>query len=393
MTENNQKSLLSDNYQSTVGRDFTSDAIHAGYHDSSSSVPIHQGNTNIRKDYKGTNSYGRGMEKAGGPSSGVVEDLVRQLEGAKWAMTTSCGMAAISQVLFGLIKPGDRIVAHKCLYAGTNMWLDEDLSDQWCIDVDRIDMRNLDTLKKSLGKRTKVVYFEPYANASMDFIDVKAVIDLAHEAGALVVVDNTFLTPYLLQPFHYDADIVLHSMTKYMSGHGDALAGIIVGQDEKIRDPIHRMRILMGGVLAPMNSFLVHRGLKTLAFRMERHCANAQKVAEFLEKHPFVTQVRYLGLPSHPDHKTAQKYLSGFGGMLGFSTIPQIDQVAMGEKLKMCKPWFSLGDVETLVIGYGQSGNLEQGIPPNYFRVSIGLEDPNDIIQDLDQALKKTDDR
>lgn len=381
--------FLTDNYQSTNGRDFTSDAIHASYHDNSSTVPIYQGNTNIRDGYEGTNSYGRGMEKAGGPTSGALEDLVCHLEGGSWAMATSCGMAAISQVFFGLLKPGDRIVAHRCLYAGTNMWLDEDLSDQWAIDVERVDMRDLEALKKTLEKPTKVVYFEPYANASMDFIDVKVVIDIAHQAGALVVVDNTFLTPYLLQPFHYNADIVLHSMTKYMSGHGDALAGVIVGQDEEIRKPIHRMRILMGGVLAPMNAFLVHRGLKTLAFRMERHCANAQKVAEFLETHPRITQVRYLGLPSHPDHEISLKYLCGFGGMLGFCTSPEIDQAVLSEGLNMCKPWFSLGDVETLVLGHGGAGNAAQGIPPNYFRVSVGLEDPNDIIQDLDQALKR----
>ena len=378
-----------DNYQSTDGRDFTSDAIHASHHHTSSTVPIYQGNTNIRDGYEGTNSYGRGMEKAGGPTSGALEDLVCQLEGGSWAMASSCGMAAITQVFFGLLKPGDRIVAHRSLYAGTNMWLDEDLPDQWSIDVERVDMRDLDALKKTLEKQTKVVYFEPYANASMDFIDIKEVIDMAHEAGALVVVDNTFLTPYLLQPFHYNADIVLHSMTKYMSGHGDALAGVIVGRDEEIREPIHRMRILMGGVLSPMNAFLVHRGLKTLAFRMERHCANAQKVAEFLETHPRITQVRYLGLPSHPDHEISLKYLRGFGGMLGFCTSPEIDQAVLSEGLNMCKPWFSLGDVETLVLGHGGPGIAAQGIPPDYFRVSVGLEDPNDIIEDLDQALNR----
>jgi len=382
--------FLTDDYQSPTGRDFTTDAIHAGYHGTSSAVPIYQGNTNIRDGYEGTNSYGRGLEKAGGPTSGAVEELVRHLEGGEWAMTTSCGMAAMSQIFFGLLDHGDRIVGHRCLYAGANMWLNEDLPSRWGIDTARVDMRDLGALRKALEKPTKIVYFEPYANASMDFIDVKAVIDLAHDAGALVVVDNTFLTPYLLQPLHYDADIVMHAMTKYMAGHGDALAGVIVGNDEAIREPIHRMRILMGGVLAPMNAFLVNRGLKTLAFRMERHCVNAQKVAGFLEEHPHVTEVRYLGLPSHPDHETSLKYLRGFGGMLGFVSIPEVDHEALGKAFKMCKPWYSLGDVETLVLENGGPGNPEQGIPARYSRVSVGLEDPDDIIADLDQALNRS---
>ena len=388
---NDKQRFLTENYQSPDGRDFTSDAIHAGYHGSSSAVPIYQGNTNIRDGYEGTNSYGRGLDKAGGPTSGAVEDLVKHLEGGTWAMTTSCGMAAMSQVFFGLLKHGDRMIGHRCLYAGTNMWMDEDLPDQWGIEVERVNMCDLNALHGALKTPTRVVYFEPYANASMDFIDVKAAIDLAHDAGALAVVDNTFLSPYLLQPLHYGADVVMHSMTKYMAGHGDAMAGVIVGREEAIREPIHRMRILMGGVLAPMNAFLVHRGLKTLAFRMERHCANAQKVAEFLESHPRVTQVRYLGLPSHPDHENGVKYLRGFGGMLGFCTAPDVDQKAMSKALEMCKPWFSLGDVETLVLGHGNAeGTPARNIPPYYVRVSVGLEDPNDIFQDLDQALNKS---
>jgi cystathionine beta-lyase/cystathionine gamma-synthase len=390
MSTDDKQNFLTDHYQSTAGRDFTSDAIHAGDHRNSSAVPIYQGNTNIREGYEGTNSYGRGLEKAGGPTSGAVEELVRHLEGGEWAMTTSCGMAAMSQVFFGLLKQGDRIIGHRCLYAGASMWLDDDLPDQWGVDTVRVDLRDLDALREALKQPTRVVYFEPYANSSMDFIDVKAVIDLAHEAGALAVVDNTFLTPYLLQPIYYGADVVLHSMTKYMAGHGDALAGVVVGRNDRIREQIHRMRILMGGVLAPMNAFLVHRGLKTLAFRMERHCASAQKVAEFLEQHPRIVEVRYLGLPSHPDHETGIKYLRGFSGMLGFCTKPEVDHEALGKALRMCKPWFSLGDVETLVLGHGVSGNPAQGIPPDYTRVSVGLEDPHDIIQDLDQALNKS---
>ena len=217
----------------------------------------------------------------------------------------------------------------------------------------------------------------------MEFIDLARGTEMAHEAGALVVVDNTFLSPYLLRPLQYGADVVLHAMTKYMAGHGDALSGIVVGCDEEIRKQIHYMRILMGGVLAPMNAFLVHRGLKTLAFRMERHCASGQKVAEYLERHDKVARVDYLGLQSHPQHEVASNYLRGYGGMMRFFSGTGVSLDTFIGRLKMCKPWYSLGDVETLILpsGEGEEGGFGA-------RVSVGLEDPDDIIADLDQALE-----
>ena len=171
-------------------------------------------------------------------------------------------------------------------------------------------------------------------------------------------------------------------MTKYMAGHGDALAGIVSGRDEEIRKLIHYMRILVGGVLAPMNAFLVHRGLKTLAFRMERHCASALKVAEYLEQHEKVGQVDYLGLQSHPQHDTAAGYLRGYGGMMRFAARPGVSLECFIGSLRMYKPWYSLGDVETLILPSGESA--DKGFEA---RVSVGLEDPDDIIADLDQAL------
>lgn len=382
MPNDHELRFAADDYQSAENRDFTTDAIHGGYHGTSSSVPIYQGNTNYRDGYEGTNSYGRGLDKAGGPTSGALEEQVRILEGAAWAQATSCGMAAVSQTLFGLLRSGDRVVCHETVYAGTHMLLQDVLPVKWGVDVEMVNMCDLNTLEKALEKPTRMVYFEPYAH-SMEFIDLARATEMAHEAGALVVVDNTFLSPYLLRPLHFGADVVLHAMTKYMSGHGDALAGIVSGRDEEIRKQIHFMRILMGGVLAPMNAFLVHRGLKTLAFRMERHCASALKVAEYLEQHEKVGRVDYLGLPSHPNHETAAGYLRGFGGMMRFAARPGVSLDSFIGSLRMCKPWYSLGDVETLILPSGE--DADQGFGT---RVSVGLEDPDDIIADLDQALE-----
>ena len=381
MPNDHEPRFAADDYQSAENRDFTTDAIHGGYHGTSSSVPIYQGNTNYREGYEGTNSYGRGLDKAGGPTSGALEEQVRILEGAEWAQATSCGMSAVSQTLFGLLRSGDRVVCHETVYAGTHMLFQDVLPTKWGVDVEMVNLCDLDGLKKALEKPTRMVYFEPYAH-SMEFIDLARATEMAHEAGALVVVDNTFLSPYLLRPLHYGADIVLHAMTKYMAGHGDALAGIVCGRDEEIRKQIHFMRILMGGVLAPMNAFLVHRGLKTLAFRMERHCASAQKVAEYLDRHEKVGRVHYLGLQSHPQHETATGYLRGYGGMMRFHARPGVSLDSFIGSLKMCKPWYSLGDVETLILPSGEDADKGFGA-----RVSVGLEDADDIIADLDQAL------
>ena len=381
MPNDHELRFAADDYQSAENRDFTTDAIHGGYHGTSSSVPIYQGNTNYREGYEGTNSYGRGLDRAGGPTSGALEEQVRILEGAEWAQATSCGMAAVSQTLFGLLRSGDRVVCHETVYAGTHMLFKDVLPVRWGVDVEMVNMCDLNALEKALEKPTRLVYFEPYAH-SMEFIDLAGATDMAHEADALAVVDNTFLSPYLLRPLQFGADVVLHAMTKYMAGHGDALAGIISGHDEEIRKQIHFMRILVGGVLAPMNAFLVHRGLKTLAFRMERHCASGQKVAEYLEQHEKVARVHYLGLPSHPQHDTAAGYLRGYGGMMRFFARPGVSLDSFIGGLRMCKPWYSLGDVETLILPSGE--DADQGFGA---RVSVGLEDPDDIVTDLDKAL------
>ncbi|MBL7132945.1 MAG: PLP-dependent transferase [Phycisphaerae bacterium] len=363
--------LLTPTYKSYSGRDVTSDAVHAGEDSGSSSYPIYQGTTNHGAYTRGSN-----------PTINSVEVKIKRLEGAEFGVATACGMAAISQTLLTFLKPGSRLVLNRNVYIGAEMLIDGPLK-RLGIEFQRINMANLDELRRALKKKTDIVYFEVQSNPALDVVDVKAAAALAHAAGAMVIVDNTWLTPYLLQPLALGADIVLHSATKYMMGHGNGLCGIVCGP-KKLLKRVESNRNIFGGIMAPMNAFLLHQGLKTLPMRMERHCANAMRVAEFLETHSMVKKVHYPGLASDPGHAAARKQVRGFGGMIGLEMNRGAQLV---RRVKFCRPWTSLGDVETLVTHY--TGNAAWGIPANYVRMSVGIEDPDDIIADLKQALAK----
>jgi len=362
-----QRNALTSTYESYAGRDVTTDAVQAGEDSGCSSYPIHQGTTN----------RGR-YSRDGNPTIDSVEVKIKLLEGAEFGVAAACGMAAISQTLITYLKQGSRMVYHRCVYDGTIGLVDSVLTPNG-IDCVSIDMTDLKHLKKALSKKTDVVYFEVHSNPTLDVVDVAAAVALAKEVGAMVIVDNTWLTPYLIQPLALGADIVIHSATKYMMGHGNGLVGIACGS-KALLEPIQRTRKYMGGIMAPFNAFLLHQGLKTLPMRMERHCANAMKVAEFLNGHSKIKRVRYPGLPNDPGHAAANKQVNGFGGMLGFETTENKDL-----DVKLCRKWISLGDVETLLAKYGK--DQRRGIPEGYYRMSVGIEDPDDIIADLKQAL------
>jgi len=365
------ETLLAPTYKSYAGHDVTSDAVRAGEDSGSSSYPIYQGTTN-------RGAYTRGSN----PTINSIEVKIKHLEGAEFGVATACGMAAISQTLLTFLKPGSRMVLNRNVYIGTEMLVDGPLK-RLGVNSQRINMANLDELKAALKKKTDIVYFEVQSNPALDVVDVKAAAALAHAAGAMVIVDNTWLSPYLLQPLALGADIVLHSATKYMMGHGSGLCGIVCGP-KSLMKRVESNRNLFGGIMAPMNAFLLHQGLKTLPMRMERHCANAMRVAQFLQTHPMVKKVHYPGLASDPGHATAKKQVRGFGGMIGLEMNKGAQLV---RRVKFCRPWTSLGDVQTLVTHY--THNVAWGIPANYVRMSVGIEDPDDIIADLKQALAK----
>jgi len=360
-----------------VKMQFDTRAIHAGRDPEFSSSPIHMAATS--RHY-----YTRG----GNPTISAMEQAVAALEGGAHAVATACGMAAVTQTLLPLLKAGDHVVCHRSVYDWTDWWLRDEMP-RFGVETTQVDLRDGDAFVGALRPSTRVVYFEPLSNPGLDLIDLRTIVAGAHDAGLLVVVDNTFLSPALLRPLEYGADIVLHSATKFLNGHGDALGGVITMNDEELHQKIYRSRNLNGGVISPFNAFLIMRGIETLSMRVKRHGDNAMKVAEFLSGHSAVSEVRYPGLESHPDFKTAGGLLpDGCGGMVGVTIrggMRGLHQFAGA--LKLVRPWVSLGDTGSLV--YGRQPEARKGIPEGFARLSVGLEDAADIIADLDQALNR----
>jgi len=341
-------------------------AIHSGEVPWASAVPIHQAAT----------VHGSYSRDGHNPTVEAFEEKVRLLEGGESAVATASGMSAISQVLMTLLKSGDRLVAHRTMYSGVQHLL-RDLLPRFGFEVVQIDMTDLDLLADALRTPTRVVYFEPIANPYIDVIDAPRAIGAAREAGSTVLIDNTFLTPCLFRPLDFGADVVVHSASKYLCGHGDTLGGVASTSCPALGERVRRTRHYFGGILSPANAFLLLRGVKTLPFRIEKHCENAMRIAEFLARHPRVSQVYYPGLPSSPRHDVAASYLERFGGMLGFETAFDLDWEAVRSGLSLIKPWVSLGDLTTLMTQRG----------PRRVRLSVGLEDPADIIPELSGML------
>lgn len=359
--------LMKLKYMSENGYGFMSDAIHMGEQSGYSTTPIHN-SVNINGIYQ------RGSRN--NPTLNAFHEKIRVLEGAEATYSGTCGMAIILQTLHTLLSTGDRVVVHHTIYSHTNRLL-RDYRDRFGIELEIMDMKDLAKLRKTLQKKkTKMVYFEPYANPSMEVLDAPSIIQEAKEVGALSVIDNSFLSPYYFRPLQYGADLVLHSATKYISGDGGAMGGVVSGSDELIGE-IRSMITSMGGILRPFDASMISQGLKTLGIRMERHSASALEVARYLEGHPRVARVRYGGLPSWEGYEVGSTYLHGFGGMMGIEwKDPETDGI-FRERGKICQNEGSFGDPVSLVRRRGQG----------YTRISIGLEDTSDIIADFEQAL------
>jgi cystathionine beta-lyase/cystathionine gamma-synthase len=368
------ENFLDQNFKSSEGRHFTSEAIHAGEEEGFSVTPIYQAK-NMRGIYQRPSAT---------PTNRAFEAKMQNLEGGEQAVCAPCGMSIITQTHLTFLSAGDRIITHRCVYDNVNNFFSNYLP-KWGVEVSWVDMTDLDKLQAALKRPAKIVHFEPYVNPNVELLDAPRIIRMAKEAGAMVIVDNTFLTPFLFQPLRRGADLVVHSATKYICGHGNAMGGVIIGRNELIQK-IEATIGVLGGILRPFDAFLLTQGLKTLSLRMQRHCQNAIRVAEFLESHPKVARVRYGGLPSHPGHQIGVAYLSAFGGMLGVEWKSAETHNSFHQRLKMCKPWFSLGDVVTLVSK--RSEEPDRGIPKLFTRISIGLEDAEDIIRDFKQALE-----
>jgi len=368
--------LIDDNFESVSGRQFGSQIIHHGEQDGFQVTPISQ------------DKCAPGYQRPGNlrnPTVGTLLKKVMEMEGAEAAIGGPCGMSIISQTYMALLRPGDRLVAHRCNYDWV-MTLFRDYLPSWDIEVEFVDCNNPEDLTNALqAKPAKFVHFEPYVNPTMEVLDTSALIKIAKEAGAKVVVDNTWLTPYLLQPLRLDADLVIHSVTKYMGGHGNAMGGVVAGRKDLV-NKIEKAQNWLGGLMRPMDAFLVTQGVKTLPLRMRQHSHTAQRVAEFLESHPAVARVRYGGLPSW-NPQAGDGNPKGFGGMVGIEWKESAVHEKVGKHTKLILNATSLGDPVTRITP--RKEEKPRGIPQRFSRLSIGLEEPGDLIADLKQAIEK----
>ncbi|MCB9330989.1 MAG: aminotransferase class I/II-fold pyridoxal phosphate-dependent enzyme [Lewinellaceae bacterium] len=316
------------------------------------------------------------------------------------AIMTSSGMSAISTLFMGLLKSGDKVLSQGNLYGGTTELLASVLQP-FGIEPVFTDLRDLHGVEAILkaDPAIKMLYCETPANPTLACVDIAALTDLAHRYQAWSAIDNTFSTPLLQQPFAHGVDFIVHSTTKYLNGHGNSIAGVIVGRDrDLLRKQVWRAMKLAGTNCSPFEAWLTHNGLKTLALRMERHCANALALAEFLEKHPAVARVNYPGLPSHPDHALAKRQMpGGFGGMLSFELQGGMEAgLRCMNRIRFCTLAPTLGDVDTLILHPASSSHLNvakevreaNGITDGMIRVSVGIEHVEDIMADLAQAME-----
>jgi cystathionine gamma-synthase len=344
-----------------------------------------------------SNDVGFFYGRTANPTVSVLENKLAVLEGAEACVVFSSGMAAISAVLHNFLSPGERVVSIKDSYGGTSKMFLTTLP-KIGVDVCLCETDDHEEIESALKEQgTKLLYIESPTNPTIKVLDIERLAAVARAAGALVVVDNTFATPLNQSPFELGADIVIHAVTKFIAGHGDALAGAVVGRQELLKE-VFSYRELHGSCVGPMEAYLALRGLKTLELRIQRHNANAMQVAKFLESHPAVSQVYYPGLPSHKHHQIAAKQMhGGFGGMLAFELVggmPAVERLL--KKLKIAHRAASLGHVETLVgipltTSHPECTVEERaalGIPETLVRYSAGIETGDDLIADLRQALE-----
>lgn len=331
------------------------------------------------------------------PTVEAMENAVAELEGGYKALGCASGMAAINTAFVALLQSGDHVVCSKSVY-GPTMTLLHSVLSKFNIESTFVDSDIAEEIERAVKPNTKIIYIESPANPVIAITDLSSAAAIAHKNNSLLVVDNTFMSPALQQPFKFGADIVLHSMTKFLNGHADVVAGIVVVKDEEMYSRMRKVLNQLGGVIDPFNSFLVHRGLKTLSIRMQKHCENAQLIAEYLENHPKVKWVRYPGLKSHPNYEVGLKQHYGHGGMISFELKGGFEAgETVMNNVKLCQLAVSLGGVETLIqhpasmthLTMGEEARKSAGITEGLVRLSVGIENVKDIIDDLETALKK----
>lgn len=355
------------------------------------SVPVYQTST-YKQDALGKH---RGWEysRTGNPTRAALEKLVAALEQGEYGLAFASGLAAINTVL-SLFKSGDRLVVSDNIYGGTFRILDN-VFKNFGITYEIVDTSDLEKVKTAISDDVKAIYIETPANPLLTVTDIKAVAEIAQKEGKLLIVDNTFLTPYLQRPLTLGADIVIHSGTKYLGGHSDTISGFVVVNDKKLADRLYYLQNAIGGVLAPWDSFLVIRGIKTLGVRMERHVKNANKIAHWLNESGYVSKVYYPGLETDPGYEIQKKQADGPGAMISFVLDKKYDYRKFFETIRLVTLAESLGGVESLVCHPASMTHAaipkevreKVGIVDELIRFSVGIEDVDDLIKDLEQAI------
>src|SRR5215475_10370836 len=376
---------------------FATTAIHAGQEPESATgavtVPIYQTSTYAQE---GLGKH-KGFEYArtSNPTRLALERNLAALEGARFGYAFASGMAAIDATL-RLIKANEHVIVSDNTYGGTFRLFNRVLSN-YCVEFDFVDTSDVANVEAALKPNTRMIFVETPTNPVMMVTDLKAVSDVAHAVGARVVCDNTFMSPYLQRPLEFGVDIVVHSTTKYLNGHSDGVGGAVILNDEEDANWIGFVQNSAGAILSPFDSWLVMRGTKTLALRMEQHDKSGRAVAAFLEDHPKVLKIYYPGSKSHRQHELARRQQHGFGGMVAFDVGSLAAARTVLESVKLCTLAESLGGVETLIshpatmthASVDEAKRQRLGITDGLVRISVGIEDTDDIIADLDQALDK----
>jgi len=376
--------------------DFETRAIHTGQEPDPATgavtVPIYQTSTYVQEavgEHKGYD-YAR----VSNPTRTALQLCLASLESAEHGLAFSSGLGAVTTIMH-LVSPGDRIVAVNDVYGGVYRMFSQ-VYEPKGYEFTWLPAPEIGTsLAEHLDERTRIVWLETPTNPLLNVIDIRAAAEAAHAAGALVVVDNTFATPYLQRPLELGADIVVHSTTKYLGGHSDVVGGFAATNDPTIAERLQFLQKSLGAVPGPFDCWLVLRGIKTLAVRMRRHCENAHGVASWLDRHPLVEQVLYPGLPRHPGHPIAAKQMRDFGGMISFLVETEEEAVALVARTKIFQLAESLGGVESLIehparMTHASTADAPFAAPRNLIRLSVGLESAEDLVADLEAALVRS---
>ena len=376
---------------------FATRAIHAGqeFDPTTGAVvpPVYFTSTFVQDGiggFRGGYEYARG----GNPTRDSLQELLASLEGGTKAFSFASGLAAEDTLLRAVLKPGDNIVMGNDVYGGTHRLVSR-VFVPWGVSLSTVDMSDLDAVRKSIRPDTKILWVETPSNPLMKISDIAGLAEIGHAAGALVVVDNTFASPYLQRPLTLGADVVVHSTTKYLGGHSDVLGGAVIVNDPALADKVGFLQFAVGAVSGPMDAWLTVRGIKTLAVRLDRHSANAQAIAELLVGHPQLEAVYYPGLPDHPGHEIAAKQMKLFGGMISVAVKGgAVPARTFAQSTTLFQLAESLGGVESLIcypseMTHASVRGTALEVPENVVRLSVGIEDVADLTADLLSALDR----